>query len=111
MIGEFPRLLAIVRSHPLAARPSLNLEDLAELKIIAPSPALPPELRRAFWPPMETPSGRPIRRTTPAHTEQEMLGLVAHGSGVYLTTTAMLSHFSHPSVISPSPECHPPARS
>ncbi|GAB3981019.1 LysR family transcriptional regulator [Actinoallomurus acanthiterrae] len=110
VIAELPRLLAIASSHPLAACPSLDIEDLAELKIIAPPEALPAELRRTFWPPAATPAGRPIRRTNPACTEQEILGLVAYGSGVYLTTTAMPSHFSHPGVTFVPFTGMPPAR-
>jgi DNA-binding transcriptional LysR family regulator len=110
VIAEFPRMVAIARSHPFATRPSLDLEDLAEVKIIAPSPEVPPELQRTFWPPARTPGGRPIERGIAAHTEQEMLSLVAHGSGAFVTTTAMPSRFSHPDVSFVPLTGMPPAR-
>ncbi|MFF2556900.1 LysR family transcriptional regulator [Nocardia sp. NPDC058058] len=97
-IGVFPRRLAIARKHPLAAAPSLDMEHLAELTIIGP-PSVPPELARSFWPPEVTPSGRPIRRGITAITEPEMLGAVAHGAGVFVTTAAMALHFVHPDVV------------
>lgn len=97
-IGVFPRRLAIARNHPRATAESLDIEDLAEMTIIAPH-TVPPELARTFWPPEHTPSGRPIRRGISAITEPEMLGAVAHGAGVFVTTAAMARHFLHPDVV------------
>ncbi|WP_405138111.1 LysR family transcriptional regulator [Nocardia sp. NBC_01388] len=97
-IGSFPRMLAISKAHPRANAPVITLEDLAELPVIGPSPQVPPELARTFWPPALTPTGRPIPRLPAARTEPEMLGAVAHNNGVFLTTSAMPTHFSHPDV-------------
>ncbi|MET9490511.1 LysR family transcriptional regulator [Nocardia sp. NPDC006630] len=97
-IATFPRLLAIAKTHPRANSAVLTLEDLADLPVIGPSPQVPPELARTFWPPALTPTGRPIPRLPAARTEPEMLGTVANNRGVFLTTTAMPTHFSHPGV-------------
>lgn len=97
-VASFPRMLAIAATHPLSREPELNLEHLTELRVIGPAPQVPPELARTFWPPEQAPSGRPILRGPVAITEPEMLGTVAHGDGVFLTTAAMPSHFSYPNV-------------
>ncbi len=98
VVAECPRLVAIARAHPLAARPVITIEDLSDLKVVQPAATVPAELKRTFWPPSYTPAGHPIRRATVARTEQEMLSAVAHGSGVFITTTAMPRHFTHPDV-------------
>jgi DNA-binding transcriptional LysR family regulator len=98
VVAEYPRRLAIARSHPMADRAAIDLEDLAGLPVINPPPSVPPEWRRTFWPPEHTPSGRPIPYTGRARTEPEMLSLVAQNVGVFVTSTAMEQHFSHPGV-------------
>ncbi|AYF76220.1 LysR family transcriptional regulator [Nocardia yunnanensis] len=97
-LGEFPRLLAIARSHPWSARASIDVEDLAELRVIGPHSEVSPEFARGFWPPATTPSGRTIPRAAPARTEPEMLSAVAHNDAVFATTTAMPTYFTHPEV-------------
>ncbi|GAB2519904.1 LysR family transcriptional regulator [Nocardia heshunensis] len=97
-VGEFPRLLAIARRHPWASRASIDVEDLAELRVIGPHPDVSPEFARGFWPPAVTPSGRPIPAAPPARTEPEMLSAVAHNDAVFATTTAMPTYFTHPEV-------------
>ncbi|MEC3953861.1 LysR family transcriptional regulator [Nocardia sp. CDC153] len=97
-LAVFPRLVAIARSHPWSTRDSLDLEDLADLRVIGPHPDVSPEFARSFWPPATTPSGRPIPRAAPARTEPEMLSAVAHNNAVFATTTAMPSYFTHPEV-------------
>ncbi|MEU0505670.1 LysR family transcriptional regulator [Nocardia sp. NPDC005998] len=98
-LAIFPRLLAIARSHPFAARPRLDIEDLADLRVIGPNANVPPEFADEFWPPSTTPSGRPIPRDSgTACTEPEMLSAVARGDRVFVTTAALPTHFSHPDV-------------
>lgn len=99
LLTSYPRLLAVARTHPLAGRASLDLEDLADFPVIGPDPTVMSEFARDFWPPATTPSGRTIRRGTSARTEPEMLSAVAHGDGVFLTTAAMPEHFAHPGVV------------
>ncbi|WP_198347686.1 LysR family transcriptional regulator [Nocardia terrae] len=98
VVGEYPRAVAIARAHPLATRRELTLEDLGDIAAVAPAPDTPPELVRSYWPPERTPSGRRIHFAGPARTEAEMLGTVAQGGAVYLTSTAMATHFTHPAV-------------
>lgn len=110
VLAEFPRMLAIAHSHPMALRPVISIEELADLKVIQPAATVPDELKRSFWPPTHTPHGRPIPQAAVARTEQEMLSMVAHGSGVFLTTTAMPRHYTHPEVAFIPFTGMPPAR-
>lgn len=110
VVTELPRLVAIARAHPLAARPVITIEELADLKVIQPEATVPEELKRTFWPPTHTPAGHPIPRAAVARTEQEMLSTVAHGSGVFITTTALPRHFTHPDVAFIPFTGMPPAR-
>ncbi|APA99883.1 LysR family transcriptional regulator [Nocardia seriolae] len=97
-LAVFPRLLAIARSHPWSRHDSIDIEQLAELRVIGPHPGVSPEFARGFWPPAFTPSGRPIPQAAPARTEPEMLSAVAHTDAVFATTTAMPTYFAHPEV-------------
>lgn len=57
-----PRGLMVRDDHPLAARKSVSLEDIADYRLLDPGKALNP-VTRDLWAPPVTPSGRPIRRT------------------------------------------------
>ncbi|MBU3062365.1 LysR family transcriptional regulator [Nocardia sp. NEAU-G5] len=98
IVGEYPRMLAIARDHPLAARPVLTLEDLGDLAVMPPPANIPQHTVQANWPPDRTPSGRAIRAAGSVHTEAETLGAVARGDAVHVTSSAMAAHFTHPGV-------------
>ncbi len=97
-IAQYPRVLAITRRHPLAARPQLDLEDLAGIPIIQPLDEIPAEIKRTFWPPPASPTGRPIPQGPVCHTQQEMLSLVAQGIAACVTSAIVPSHYAHPEV-------------
>lgn len=88
-IARYARMLGVAADHPLAARPSVSVEVLAD----HPVPnwdfhGLAAEVLRAMVP-TETPSGRPIRPyPTPVRTVSEVTSLVARGR-VVLPTVAM----------------------
>ncbi len=77
------RVLAVANRHPLARRRSVSVEDLAGLPVFDTPPAFPTSLWHAIVPP-ETPSGRPIPRTTivindlPEVWPQVALGQIVH---------------------------------
>lgn len=98
-LAVFGRLLAIARAHPWSSRDSIDLEELADLRVIGSHADVAPEFARTFWPPDVTPGGRRITKITAARTEPEMLSAVAHNNAVFATTTAMPTYFTHPDVV------------
>jgi len=98
VVAEFPRILAITATHPLAAAESLAVEDLAGVTMVQPHESVPPELAAAFMPPPTTPDGRPIPRGPIARSHHEMLNYVGRGQAAYLTCTATTLHYAHPGV-------------
>jgi DNA-binding transcriptional LysR family regulator len=82
----YPRALAVAPSHRLAARASVCLEDLADEKVALLPPTIPSLIYDLLSPPY-TPSGRPIRRTYPVQTINEILSLVAQGRIVHPTSS------------------------
>ncbi|MFE6064213.1 LysR family transcriptional regulator [Streptomyces sp. NPDC056431] len=75
------RVLLLPAAHPLAGRPSLGLEDLAELPLITASGAHPRHWLDHHYP-RHTPSGAAIPRGPVAATWQEVLSHVTAGRGV-----------------------------
>ncbi|MFB7512543.1 LysR substrate-binding domain-containing protein [Streptomyces sp. NPDC056144] len=75
------RMILLPAAHPLAARPSLSLEDLAGLPMITPEGANP-----RYWVdhhyPRHTPSGAAVGRGPTAATWQEVLAHVSAGRGI-----------------------------
>src|SRR5258708_12637693 len=61
ILSQEPRVLAVARDHPLAARADVSIEDIADYHVMAVGDLFPQELAEAFIPP-KTPSGRPVRR-------------------------------------------------
>ncbi|MCB8905590.1 MULTISPECIES: LysR family transcriptional regulator [unclassified Streptomyces] len=75
------RVLLLPAAHPLAGRPSLGLEDLAELPLITTGGAHPRHWLDHHYP-RHTPSGAAIPRGPVAATWQEVLSHVTAGRGV-----------------------------
>jgi DNA-binding transcriptional LysR family regulator len=93
-----PRALAVARSHPLAARSSVSVEDLAEHRV-AQLPGLPPELAEAIVP-ERTPSGAAIaRHPQPPATIAELIAMIARGEIVHPTSASLLDYAGHPDVL------------
>jgi DNA-binding transcriptional LysR family regulator len=84
----YQRALAVAPSHRLAAKPSVSVEDLASEEVALLPPTTPSGVYDLLIPP-RTPSGRPIRRTQPVQTINEILSLVAQGRIVHPTSSAV----------------------
>lgn len=82
-IDSRPRVLAVARHHPLASRPSVSAEVLADLEMTWVPPFLPPSYDAIV--PSLTPSGRPTRRTYHTESFHQLLALVASGHIVHPT--------------------------
>ncbi|MFJ5136367.1 LysR substrate-binding domain-containing protein [Streptomyces sp. NPDC088707] len=74
------RVLLVPAAHPLAGRPSLGLEDLAELPLITTGGAHPRHWLDHHYP-RHTPSGAAVPRGPVATTWQEVLSHVTAGRG------------------------------
>jgi DNA-binding transcriptional LysR family regulator len=82
------RVLAVGREHRLAARESVSLEDLGDEEVHDNVPTLPVVLYDAIVPPV-TPSGRPIPRTHPWRSAQDVAALIARGRIVHPTMASV----------------------
>jgi DNA-binding transcriptional LysR family regulator len=84
----YPRALAVAPSHRLATRPAVSVEELAGEEV-ALMPATIPMAVYDLLVPRHTPSGRPIRRTQPVQTINEIMSLVARGRIVHPTSSGV----------------------
>nr|WSW70811.1 LysR family transcriptional regulator [Streptomyces sp. NBC_00995] len=102
-LGEGPalfteeRVLAINAAHPLATRPSVFLEDLADVPLLTIVGDVP-DYWLAQRVPTHTPSGRPIARGPGMTNMQEALMLVAGGKGALLTPAHTATYYGRPGV-------------
>ncbi len=84
----YPRTLAVAPSHRLAAKSVVSVEELAEEQV-ALLPDSTPSVVYDLLVPRRTPSGRPIPRTQPVQTINEILSLVARGRIVHPTSSGV----------------------
>nr|WP_245244539.1 LysR family transcriptional regulator [Streptomyces palmae] len=78
-----PQTLATPAEHPFATRAAVSVEELAEVRLIAPAgPA--PRYWQEFMAPTTTPAGRAIPRGPEVSTLQEGMTYVAAGRGMML---------------------------
>lgn len=82
------RVLAVGRGHRLAARQSVSAEVLADEDTNELPPSYPAALGDAIMPRF-TPSGRPIRRSQPTHSADDVLTLIARGRIVHPTMASI----------------------
>jgi DNA-binding transcriptional LysR family regulator len=82
------RVLAVGRGHRLAARESVSAEDLAGEETHELASSYPAALGDAIMP-RSTPSGRPIRRSQPAHGADHVLTLIARCRIVHPTMASI----------------------
>lgn len=87
-ISLHDRVLVVARSHRLASRSSVLIEDLAAEQVAQPPPSYPAALYDAILPP-HTPSGRPIARTQAIRSISETAAHVAHGRTVHITAAGV----------------------
>jgi DNA-binding transcriptional LysR family regulator len=89
------RVLAVAREHPLAGRATVDVEELADQRVLRPD-NWPKELQDAVVP-FATPSGRPIRGTRIRVGEHAILDLsvrIARGDVVFPTVTSAEPYMS-----------------
>jgi hypothetical protein len=86
--ARYERALAVAAAHRLAGQQAVSVEDLADEEVALLPPSTPPAVYHLLVPP-RTPSGRPIRRTQPVQTINEILSLVARGRIVHPTSSAV----------------------
>jgi DNA-binding transcriptional LysR family regulator len=96
-ISLHDRALVVSRSHGLASRPSVLMDDLPGEQVALLPQTFPPALYDAILPP-RTPSGRPIARTQPVQSIGEVVTHVADGRIVHITMTGV-SVFSRDDVV------------
>ena len=84
----YQRALAVAATHRLAGQRTVSIEDLADEEVALLPPSTPPGVYDLLVPP-RTPSGRPIRRTQPVQTINEILSLVARGRIVHPTSSTV----------------------
>jgi DNA-binding transcriptional LysR family regulator len=86
--AHYERAVAVAPSHRLARKAAVSIEDLAGEQVPLLPPTIPPAVYDLIVPP-RTPSGRPIPRTQPVQTINEILSSVARGSIVHPTSSAV----------------------
>ena len=84
----YQRTLAVAATHRFAGRRAVSIEELAGEEV-ALLPSTTPSAVYDLLVPPRTPSGRPIRRTQPAQTVNEVLSLVARGRIVHPTSSSI----------------------
>lgn len=91
------RFLAVSSQHPLAAKKSVSVEDLASVPLLQLPDTLP-DAMRVMRNPTATPSGLAIKPGPKAATFQEMLMLIGSGQGVFPVGASASSYYSQPGV-------------
>jgi DNA-binding transcriptional LysR family regulator len=106
-IDEQPSVLLLDRSHPLAQRESISLEDLVEHPLIELVNVKDgTKLFREQWNPRTTPSGRPIPRVSDPGWHghfHELAGILQRGTLGWLTIGSFLTTISMPRSITTVP--------
>ncbi|WP_199566684.1 LysR family transcriptional regulator [Streptomyces triticagri] len=90
--------LLVPAGHPLAGRPTVTFEDLADVELLAPSGDIPQHFLDRFFP-SATPSGRPIRHGPTGTNWQELHLRVAAGEGVTMVATWADPFYLRPGVV------------
>jgi hypothetical protein len=81
-------VLAVAATHPLAAKESISIEEVADFDVMQPPDSFPRELFDELVPP-RTPSGRELRRKINVVSFHEVLSLVALGRAVHPTVRSL----------------------
>lgn len=95
-LSREPRILAVARRHPLAARDSIVWEDVGDYPV-TDSPSLAREMIDGLAPPV-TASGRRLRRVA-VESFTDLITRVANGELVHSTVGSFVDYFSHPAVV------------
>ncbi|MFI6514144.1 LysR family transcriptional regulator [Spirillospora sp. NPDC050679] len=90
-------VLAVSPRHPLAARASVSLEDLADGRVFGTAHGGPAYYEEAVVPRL-TPGGRPIPRGPAVETVQEILAHVGAGHGTQPVPAHAVRYFARPDI-------------
>ncbi len=107
-----PRVLAMAREHPLAKRDAVDVEDLADHRILR-FENLPQDLGEAVAP-SRTPGGRPIPETKIRIGERTLLDLpvrLARSEAVFPTVPSAAAYMGEPDLVFVPIKGMPPLRS
>ncbi|OIK06022.1 substrate-binding domain-containing protein [Streptomyces monashensis] len=88
VLTEDARAVLVGAAHPLAARASVSVEELADYDTFARPGAFPDYVWDDVVPP-RTPAGRPIRRNRRVGSIPEMMALVAEGEAVHISLVSL----------------------
>jgi DNA-binding transcriptional LysR family regulator len=98
VISREPRLVALPASHPLAARITLQFNDLRDESFIT-NPVVETSAPPKRWLAEQARHGLPGRIVAEAASVQEILTLVAVGKGVCLVPAAVAHHYPRTDVV------------
>ncbi|GLZ77498.1 LysR family transcriptional regulator [Actinorhabdospora filicis] len=93
-----PRALVVPRTHPLAERASVSLEDLAEVPLVTLAGATPGYSLDYHYP-RRTPGGKPIPRGPGAVYWNQVLSYVATGRGVTFAAARAVHHHGRSDIV------------
>lgn len=85
------RVLLVGRGHRLAGQESVSAEELGDEEVHETVPTFPEAVYNVLVPAF-TPSGRPIRRTHPWRSTEDVTRLIAHGRIVHPTVTGVMMY-------------------
>ncbi|MFD8389122.1 LysR substrate-binding domain-containing protein [Streptomyces sp. NPDC059680] len=88
VLTEDARAVVVGSGHPLAARESVSIEELADYDAFAPPGSFPAYVWDDVVPP-RTPAGRPIRRNRRVRTIPEMMRMVAAGDAIHISLISL----------------------
>jgi len=91
-------VLGVARSHPLAGRDVVSVEELADHAIFGVPHSATGELFNPLYP-AQTPKGRDIPRRGIARTFAEVLALVARSENVFPAGVSFPAHYGHPEIV------------
>lgn len=91
------RMLAVSTRHPLAARASISIEELAQITLLRVPNSVPSSIR-TYLVPRRTPGGRPIAHGKTANTFQEILTMVGANEGAFVVGDLVTQFYSRPDV-------------
>jgi DNA-binding transcriptional LysR family regulator len=110
LLSSEPRVLAVARDHPLAARERLSIEDAADYPVTECA-GVPRTIMEAFVP-RATPSGRPLVRIAQSPVKPfELAALVARGKIVHPTVPSFADFYGQPGIVYVPITDLPPLRS
>jgi DNA-binding transcriptional LysR family regulator len=88
VLATDPRAAIVGANHPLAARVSVSIEELADFDAFHCPGSMPPYVWDEVVPPV-TPAGRPIHRRHHLTTTASMIDLVSHAGAVHVSLLSL----------------------